>query len=322
MSKKKANPGKNQGSPIKFIAAGLVVVLGWFYGSKEVRDKMRPKAESPTDFSLKTWRDAFKETKNAFSNKSLPILAAGVAYFCTLAFFPLMAAAVAIAAFVISDSQLQGVVASLGQYLPADIAGLVSSQLKTLVTEDSNSIVIAAFSILLSLFSVSGAVQNLVSATNVAYSVTERRGFIKLRLLSLVMTVSAVALGFVVLALLIVNAGFLESFGVPALVADILVIARWPVLIGLMILILAVFYRYGPNRDNPDWQWVSWGAVIATAIWLLATILFFVYAQNFANFSETYSLFAGIIVLMIWLNVSALTVLLGAEVNHRLESKR
>lgn len=310
------NFGAKRGLVAVLIAAGSLVV-GWLFSAKRRRS-----VDSPAQFSFKTWRDALAETKNAFSNKSMPILAAGVAFFSTLAFFPLMAAAVAIAAFVISDNQIQSVAANLEQYLPADMASLVSTQLQTLVSDKSNNIAIAAFSILLSLFSVSGAVQNLISATNISYDVKEKRGIIKLRLFSLVMTVAAMLLGAIILALLLVNTGFLTELGAPKIMADILLVARWPLLVVIMATSLAVFYRIGPNRDNPEWQWVTWGAVIATVIWSLGTLLFFVYAQYFANFSETYSLFAGIIVLMIWLNVSALTVLLGAEINHRLETKR
>lgn len=304
------------------VAATFLAALAWLFGSRAGRRLAGLGAGSPTDFSLKTWRDALLETKNAISNKSLPILAAGIAYFATLAFFPLMAAAVAIAAFIMTESQISDAVAGLSQYLPADIASLISTQLQTLSGGNDSNITIAIFSILLSLFSVSGAVQNLVAATNVAYGVTETRGFIKLRSTSLAMTFSVVLLGFIILPLLLIKAEFLTGFGVPRVAADILMIGRWPVLIGIVMVVLAVFYRYGPDRHNPAWQWVSWGAVIATIIWSIVTVMFFVYAQYFANFSETYSLFAGIIVLMIWLNASSLAVLVGAEVNHRLETKR
>lgn len=317
-----SNRNSSKLSFIRIAISSLLVALASFYATKVRRYLPKKPVSSPADFSLKTWRKALLEAKNAATNKSLPVLGAGVAYYATLAFFPLMAAAVAIAAFLISDDQLQAVVSALGQYMPADVASLVSSQLQTLSEDRSGNIVIATISILISLFSVSSAVKHLVSATNIAYGVTEHRGFVKQRLLSFVMTVSALVFGVLVLPLLIVNSSFLQSIGLSEIVADILLVARWPLLIGLVVVVLAAFYRYGPNRKNPTWQWVSWGAVIATSIWLVITVLFFIYAQNFANFSETYSLFAGIIVLMIWLNVSALAVLLGAEINHRLELKR
>jgi membrane protein len=93
------------------------------------------------------------------------------------------------------------------------------------------------------------------------------------------------------------------------------------VLILIVALFLAVFYRYGPNRETPYWQWVSWGSVLASVLWLGVTALFFVYARYFADFSDSYSVFAGIIVLMTWLNLTAFIVLLGAEVNNRLEKQ-
>lgn len=301
--------------------AGFAVFSGWLLGTEKDKGRLQAKRNSGSaQFSFKTWRKALKETKNSFSNKAMPVMAAGVAFFSTLAFFPLMAAAVAIAAFIISSNQIQEVGTGLEQYLPADIASLISAQLQTLVGSSSSSnVTIAVFSILLSLISASGAVKHLISATNVSYGVGEDRGFVRLRTLSLGMTLAAVLVGFVILAVLLVNSSFLVSLGAPEVVASVLAFGRWPFLLAVVIVALAVFYRYGPNRYKPDWQWVTWGAVIATVLWLAVTALFFVYAQYFANFSETYSLFAGIIVLMIWLNASAFMVLLGAEINHRLE---
>jgi len=84
---------------------------------------------------------------------------------------------------------------------------------------------------------------------------------------------------------------------------------------------LSVFYRYAPDRGNPHWQWVTWGSCIATAIWLVGTTLFFIYARYFAHFTDSYSIFAGIIVLMTWLNLTAFAILIGAEINFRLENQ-
>jgi membrane protein len=114
---------------------------------------------------------------------------------------------------------------------------------------------------------------------------------------------------------------WLAGLGVPGYLVMFLSIVRWLLLIGIIMLALAALYRYGPNRQNPKWQWVSWGAIAATMLWLLATIAFFVYARYFAHFSDSYSLFAGIIVMMTWFNLSALTFLIGAEVNHNLEKQ-
>ena len=281
----------------------------------------RVMATSPRHFSWKEWRIALIETKNSIGTKNIGILSAGIAYFATLAFFPLIAAGVAIAAFVINDHELQNVVHNLEMYLPADIASLISSQLKNALGNNSANIAVAVVAILLSLFSVSGATQNAITATNIIYEREESRHFIKLRLLSLLMTIGLVVISFISIGLLVINDGMLRHIGTPDLLIVLISFLRWFILAFMVAGSLAVFYRYGPDRKSAHWQWVSWGAVIATIIWLLGTTVFFVYAQYFANFSDTYSLFAGIIVLMTWLNLSAFVVLLGATINHRLEAR-
>jgi membrane protein len=284
-------------------------------------NQFKSTALHPGQFSLKDWRFALLETKNAIGTKNIGILSAGIAYFATLAFFPLIAAAVAIAAFVLDAHQLKDVVHSLEMYLPADIASLISTQLKNALGNGSANIIVAVIAILLSLFSVSGATQNVITATNIIYERTESRNFIKLRLRSLLLTFGLIVTAFISISLLVVNGNMLNNIGVPEAIIILISYLRWVVLAVLVALGLAVFYRYGPDRKNPKWQWVSWGAVIATVVWLLGTTLFFIYAQYFANFSDTYSLFAGIIVLMTWLNLSAFIILLGATINHRLESR-
>ncbi len=276
---------------------------------------------SPRHFSLKDWRIALLETKASIGTKNIGILSAGIAYFATLAFFPLVAAAVAIAAFVISDHQLGDIVHTLDTYLPADIASLISTQLENALGNSSANMIVAVVAILLSLFSVSGATQNVITATNIIYERTESRNFIILRLQSLLITAGTLLVGFIAICLLVINDSILRHIGTPEIVIAVIPYVRWILLAILISTSLATFYRYGPARRNPHWQWVSWGAVIATLVWLLGTTLFFIYAQYFARFSNTYSLFAGIIILMTWLNLTAFIVLLGAAINHRLEAR-
>ncbi|RYX79352.1 YihY/virulence factor BrkB family protein [bacterium] len=281
----------------------------------------KPYAKSPTGFNINDWRIVLLETKEAIGNKNISMLAAGVAYFATLAFFPLVVAGVAISSLVIDPSQTQSVIQSVEKYLPGDMAGLVTAQLENAVANQTGNLVAGIIAIALALFAISGAVQNAIAATNIAYSREESRNFIRLRLIALGLTVATIFAGFGIILLLAVNEAALSFLHLPSFIDTLILLLRWPLLIAVVGIGLAAFYKYGPNRKNPHWQWVSWGAVISTAIWLLGTILFFVYVQYFASFSDTYSVFAGIIVLMTWLNLSAFIVLLGAEINYRLEQR-
>lgn len=286
-----------------------------------ITGKSQPLASAPREFKFDDWKLAFQATKDSIGGKRIGILAAGIAYFATLAFFPFMAAAVAIASFVISPDQLHSVVSSIEGFLPSDIASLVTSQLQTALHNKSANILIAIFAILLSVFSVSGAVANLISAGNVSYEVQETRKFVKLRLTSLAILGSGAVTGILIIALLLLTGPILAPLGMPGYLITILSIVRWFAIAAVITVALAVFYRYGPNRENPKWQWVSWGSIIASALWMIGTALFFIYARYFAHFSQTYSLFAGIIVLMTWFNLTSFIILLGAEINYRLENQ-
>ena len=285
------------------------------------KDTSEQDADSPPQLSGGDWKQALKETKDALKDKSLPMLAAGVAFFATLSFFPMLAAGVAIAALVIDQGQISQIIGSLDMYLPKDLASLVSTQLQNLSGRNTGNILVATFAILLSLYSASAATQNLINATNHSYDVQESRSFIKMKLLSIALTFGGLLFSFLLVSLLLVTPDFLKSIGISEVLATTIIWLRWPFILAIITIALATFYRYGPDRKNPKWQWVSWGAGAATFIWLIGTALFFLYAQNYGSFSESYGVFAGIIILMTWLNLTAFIFLLGAEVNHRLEKQ-
>lgn len=284
-------------------------------------DTSRSFARTPRKFALKDWKSALVETKNAIASKSIGILAAGIAYFLTFAIFPAIAALVAILSFAISETQLSSTADALETFLPGDIAYLIATQLKAALENPSSSAVVIIVGILIALFSLSGAMNNIIKAINSVYETTETRKFIKQRLISGAFILIGGILTVIVISLLVLNESFLISIGLPYWLAWTILILRWLVIAGIVTIGLAAFYRYAPNRSNPHWQWVTWGSLIATVIWLIGTTLFFLYARFFAHYTESYSVFAGIIVLMIWLNLTAFAVLLGATINHKLENQ-
>lgn len=282
---------------------------------------LKTAATTPRKFSFKDWKNALLETKNAMKSKRIGILAAGVAYFSTLAVFPAIAASVAILGFALSGAQLRSLFHSIETYLPSDIGNLITTQLDGALKHPSSGVIIIVVGILISLISLSGAVSNIISAANAVYERTETREFIKLRLTSILFIIAGGLIALIVAGLLILDQKFLESIGIPSFLAIAILVVRWLVIAAMVAIALAAFYRYAPDRDNPRWQWVTWGSCIATVIWLLGTTLFFIYARYFAHFTESYSVFAGIIVLMTWLNLTAFAILIGAEINHRLENQ-
>lgn len=274
---------------------------------------------TPTQLSRNDWKAVLTGTFHTLSSKSIPTLAAGVAYYSVLAFFPALAAGVAVAALLITPEQLESLIRASETYLPPDIANVVTGQLERLVSQRTGNILAAVIAIAIALFGASGASKNLVIASNAAYSVRETRGWLTQQAWGILWTIAGMGFGFIVLALLAANRTMLGHIGVGDFFVPLFLYGRWVVIVLLAIFGLAVFYRHGPNRPRVRWHWASWGAVIATVVWMIATVVFFAYIQNFANYTQSYSLFAGIIALMIWLNLSALIVLVGATINHQLE---
>lgn len=276
---------------------------------------------SPYQLRLSDWRKVGKETLKAMGDKNLSVLSAGVAFFGTLSFFPLMVAMVSLAALVIRPGEIETIVQSINTYLPGDIASLVSAQLQNLINNPRTTIVASVVALVIAFYGISGAIENLIRATNTAYDVVETRSFIKMKLMSLLFTIGTLLTLTVMVPLMIITGGMLKYWGLPVWATWPVLTLRWVLLIVIIMVAVSMLYKYGPNRPRVKWHWVSWGGAIATILWLVVTGLFFVYARYFANFSDSYSLFAGIIVLMLWLNLSAMTFLIGAEVNHRLEQR-
>lgn len=312
---------KSRITSLAYVIIGTIAGLSFLrYGAR----KLNPPGElasTPHDLSWQSWKRALLETKDAIFDKNLMMLASAVAYGGTLAFFPLVVASVAIASIIISPEQISDVVEAIGVYLPSDIAGLLSAQLTNAIDNKSANTLVAVAAIALALFGVSGAMSSLVNALNVAYETKETRNFIKARLVSIALTAMMILGLLIILPLIALGGDMLRYFGAPETFVVIFSVLRWLILALVMVFGLAVIYRYAPDRKNAPWQWVSWGAIMATILWMLITVVFFIYVQHFSRFSDSYSLFAGIIVLMMWLNFSGLVILIGAEVNRQLEKR-
>lgn len=302
------------------LAGALVGVAAASVKTRQHIEATHAAHASPFKLSLRDWKNVAIGTKDALGSKNLPTLAAGVAYYATLALFPFLAAAVAIAALLISAEQIDALVSVAETYLPADIARVIASQLHGLVARRADNLLAAGIAIAIALFGASGASKSLVTASNAVYGTKESRGWLAQQVWGVIWTIVGIVFGAVIVTLLAVNQTVLGHIGMPQWVSTVLVSSRWLLLVLCSVSGLAFFYRHGPNRARVRWHWVGVGASLATVVWLGATSLFFAYVQNFANYTQSYSLFAGIIALMIWMNLSAFIVLIGAEINHQLET--
>lgn len=297
--------------------AGITAI---FIGAHSKPRSSKESASTPVDLSWRAWKRSIVEAQKAIGDKNIAIMSAGIAYFGVLAFFPLVAAMVALGGMLVEPGSVQEAAKEFRQFIPQDVYTLVTTQLENASGQTGNNLVIAVGGISLAIISVAGATFNIMNALNVMYGVQESRSFVKKRLTSILLTVGMIVSMIMVVALLVSGDELMKILGITGIFADMLAVVRWILLALLMMSGLAVLYHFGPSREpRVKWQWVSWGAIIATAIWVLGSGAFFIYLQYFANFSNSYSLFAGLIALMVWLNLSSFIMLLGAEVNHRLE---
>jgi membrane protein len=233
---------------------------------------------------------------------NLFLIAGGVTYALILALFPGLAALVSLYGLVFDPSQIETQIGALSSILPAQTQELLSQQLHALVAASSGALGFGAVvGILLALWSASRGMSGIITALNIAYEEKERRGFFKLNLIALGLTLGLLVGGIIVITLI----------GV----------VQWPLLVVLMMFGLAVLYRYAPDRDKPQWRWVSQGAIAATILWIIASIGFTVYVANFNSYDKTYGSLGGVVVLLTWLYLSTLVLLFGAAINAQSEKQ-
>ena len=179
----------------------------------------------------------------------------------------------------------------------------------------------AAFGLVLALWSASRGMSGLITSLNIAYEEKERRGFFKLNLLALGLTIALVLGGLVVIALVAVLPAAVQLIGLRDATRWLLLGLEWPLLVVVVMFGLAAIYRYAPAREKPQWRWVSPGAIAATSLWIIGSIAFTVYVANFNSYDKTYGSLGGVVILLTWLYLSAFVVLLGAAINAQSEKQ-
>src|SRR5215212_4696349 len=275
-------------------------------------------AEQPQQIPPKGWKDIAKRTAKEVKADQVPLLSAGVAFYALLSLFPAIIAGVSIYGLVADPATVRGQIANLTKLLSPETADLVGKQLVQVTSGANGALGFATVvGILTALWSASSGMKALITGVNLAYDEGETRKFVKLRGLSLLLTLGAMVLLAVAGATIV---GFPPiANNLPTVLQWVLGILRFVVLAVLLVLGLAALYRYAPDRDEPKWTWVSWGSVVATVLWILASIGFSIYVNSFGNYNKTYGALAGIIILMFWLYLTAVIVLVGAELNTEME---
>jgi membrane protein len=259
-----------------------------------------------------TWAEAGKDRVMA--------VAAGVTFYALLALFPAITAFVSIYGLFADRTTIVEHLSLLNSFMPEAAITLIRAQIESLISNDNSTLTLATtLGLLVALWSANGGTKAMIEALNVAYGSTEKRGFVKLNALSLAMTFGMLIAVLLLLAAAAVLPLILALLPTSRWLDTLLLALRWPLIVALILGVLAVLYRYGPDRGPVPLKWITPGAIFASVGIALTSVLFAVYAGNFASYDKTYGALGAVIALMTWLWLSATVVLIGAELNNVVE---
>ncbi len=277
-------------------------------------------ATSPSGIPAPGWKDILLRVYANLSKHRVLALAAGMTYFSILAIFPAIAALVAMYGLFSDPTTISGHLNQLGGFLPGGAIEVAREQLTRVASKGSQTLGLTfMIGLATSLWSANAAMKSLFDTLNIVHGEHEKRGFAKLNAISLSFTIGAIAFLLAALGSIVVVPVILGYLGLSSAGDLLLRIGRWPAMYLVLTFGLAVIYRYGPSREKPRWRWITWGSAIAAILWLAVSGLFSWYAADFGKFNETYGSLGAVIGFMTWLWISAIVILLGAEIDAEME---
>lgn len=277
-------------------------------------------AAHPFQIPRHGWKDIAFRVKDEWGDDHVGLSAAAVAFYSFLALIPALAALVSILGLVARGRNPDEVITDLFGALPDDARSLLTDQLGTISSQSSGSLSFGlVIGIALSLWTASGAVGQLVNTINIAYDEEETRSWLYRKAMALGLTLGAVV--FVAVAIFVVVAfpELISRTGLGVGTRRLLNILIWPGLAVSFGAALALLYRIAPDRRAAHWKWVSVGSIFAVLAWVAVTLGFRVYVSSFGSYNETYGSLAAVVVILLWLWLTAVIVLLGAEINAEIE---
>ena len=281
----------------------------------------RPNApQTPWQFTRDDWLAVAKRTVSQISEDRVSSVAGGVTFFGLLAMFPALTAIVSLYGVFAEPGTIAGHLDMLERFLPASALDIIRSQVVAITSAPGTALSIAGvFALLMAFYSATGGMKAMIEALNIAFFKTETRGFIKLNLLAMGLTIGGMILVIAMIGVIAVIPIVLEWLPLPGGTEWAVTILRWPLMFAVLMLALAAVYRFGPNKPDSRWEWISPGATLATLGLVIASMLFSWYAANLTDFNETYGSLGAVIGLMMWLWIASMVVLVGAELNSEVE---
>lgn len=284
------------------------------------------KPDSPSDLSKPSWKYIAKKAFREFSRDQCPDLAAGLTYYAVLSMFPALLALVSLLGIFGQAEKTTGALLEIVQGIaPGTAMDAVRGPIEELTSSPAAGFTLV-IGLVTALWSASGYVNGFGRAMNRIYEVDEGRGFVKLRGTMLGVTLLSVVIVALLAAMLVVSGPVAEAvggvLGLGGVFLTVWNIAKWPVIVLLVIVIIAVLYYATPNVRQPKIRWMSVGSFIALMIFVLASLGFGFYVANFGNYNKTYGAIGGVIVMLLWLWILNMSLLFGAEFDAEMERGR
>jgi membrane protein len=281
--------------------------------------------DQPTDVPKPAWGGVLKRTMREFQGDNLTDLAAALTYYGVLAIFPMLIVIVSVLG-LIGHSVTQPLLRNLGEVAPGAAQQIFSNAIKNIESNQGTAGVLFIVGLLAALWSASGYIAAFMRASNVVWDVPEGRPIYKTMPIRLGVTLVTVIL-LTLSALAVVFTGSLAGkvgnlIGVGSTAVTIWDIAKWPVMLLAVAVILAILYYASPNVRQPGFRWISPGSVLAVVLWIVVSALFALYVANFGSYNKTYGALASVVIFLMWLWLTNIAILLGAEFNAELERGR
>ncbi|GAA2365907.1 hypothetical protein Cme02nite_30850 [Catellatospora methionotrophica] len=280
---------------------------------------------SPTDLSLRSWWQVLVRTVKEFDTDSLQVWAAALTYYGVLSLFPgILVLAAAVGLF--DDRLVDSVLDDVTPIMPTAVREVFTAALDNVQANDSKAGIAAIIGLAVAMWSASGYVDAFMQASNAIYDVPEGRPLWKRLPIRLAVTLATGVLLVASVLIVVVSGRLAEALGGALGLSGPVVTAwqifKWPVLIVLIALLFAILYWASPNARQGGFRWISPGGLVAVVLWIAASAGFGYYAANFGSYAETYGSLGGIIVFLVWLWISNLAILFGAELDAELERQR
>ena len=278
-------------------------------------------APTPTEISPNGWRDVLWRVIHGISKDRITTMSGGVTFFVLLALFPGLAGLISLYGLFADSSTIAQHLSGLEGILPEGGMQILRDQLGQLSSQPPEKLGFATVaSLAISLWSANGGVKAIFEGLNAVYEEREKRSFVKLNAVSLVLTLGVIAFVIASLMTITVIPKLLSILGLPGL-GEIVGYGRWPLLLIVASMMIAAIYRFGPSRDQPQWRWISPGSVFAAVTWIAASLLFSWYTAHFGSYNKTYGSLGAAVGFMTWIWISTMVILVGAKINAELKKQ-